>query len=200
MRLIGLTGPTGSGKSAVSRFLEETGAFIIDADKVSHDIILKGKDAYKELVEYFGEEILDKNGEIARRKLGDIVFSQGGDKLEFLNNCTHKHIYNEIINLINEAENRGEKTTVLDAPLLIEEPFVSICKEIWVVYAEDETRAERIMNRDLITREQAHDRMKRQHGYDVYNKYASVIIDNNGDLENVKKQVYSILEISESDD
>lgn len=96
MRIIGLTGPTGSGKSVVSKALSQMGIYIVMPVKIGHDIILKGKEAYKELKEYFGDEIIGENGEIIRRKLGSIVFSQGGEKLEFLNSCTHKYIYEEM--------------------------------------------------------------------------------------------------------
>ena len=194
MRIIGLTGPTGSGKSVVSRALSQMGIYIVDADKIGHDIILKGKEAYKELKEYFGAEIIDENGEIIRRKLGSIVFSQGGEKLEFLNNCTHKYIYEEMKEDIISAEENGHKIVVIDAPLLIEGKFITLCNEVWVVYASDETRAQRIMARDGITKEEALNRMKQQKGYDVYNAYADVIIDNNKGIDDLINQVKILLD------
>lgn len=193
MRIIGLTGPTGSGKSAVSAVLKDNGAVIVDADKIAHDIILKGEAAYNELLGYFGEEILNNEKEIDRKKLGQIVFSQGGEKLDFLNKCTHKHIFDKMKAEIETAEKSGFEITVLDAPLLIEGKFITLCKEVWVVFADDESRAERIMKRDLITYQQALDRMSKQKGYDVYNKYADIIIDNSTGLVNLKRQVENIL-------
>ncbi len=193
MRVIGLTGPTGSGKSVVSNALSQMGIYIVDADKIGHDIILKGKKAYNELKEYFGDEIIDENGEIIRRKLGSIVFSQGGEKLEFLNSCTHKYIYEEMKNDIINAEKNGADIVVIDAPLLIEGRFITLCNEVWVVYAPDEVRCERIMTRDGITKEEAFNRMKQQKDYDVYNTYADVIIDNSKGIDNLIKQVKTLL-------
>ena len=87
MKIIGLTGGTGSGKGFVSERLKARKAYVIDADAVAHEIIEKGRPAYKAIVDYFGSEILDEDGNIFRRKLGHIVFSDK-DKLAFLNSLT----------------------------------------------------------------------------------------------------------------
>ena len=84
MKVIGLTGGTGSGKSVVSAFLKQNGAYIIDADEIAHGIIAKGKPAYEEITNYFGGAILDENRNILRKKLGSIVFTNN-EKLNFLN-------------------------------------------------------------------------------------------------------------------
>ena len=77
MKVIGLTGGTGSGKSVVSKSLAEAGAVIVDADQIAHEIILKGEPAYQEIIEYYGTGILDEDGNIIRKKLGEIVFNDG---------------------------------------------------------------------------------------------------------------------------
>ena len=95
MKVIGLTGGTGSGKSVVSKSLAAAGAVVIDADKIAHEIILKGEPAYQEIVKYYGTGILDAKGNIIRRRLGEIVFHDA-EKLAFLNQCTHKYADPEV--------------------------------------------------------------------------------------------------------
>lgn len=188
MKIIGLTGGTGSGKSVVSKILDKKGAYIIDADAIGHDIILRGKPAYNELIEYFGREILDSNGEIARKELGAIVFKEK-EKLVFLNACTHKYIFIEIENRLKQAQNENREVTVIDAPLLLEGDFKTLCNEIWVVYAKEEVRLERIMTRDKIDEEHGKKRIAAQPTWEEYKRYADVIIDNSKELEDVEKQI-----------
>ena len=189
MRVIGLTGGTGSGKGVISKILEEKGAFIIDADSIAHDIILKERPAYNELVVFFGESIVGNDGEIIRKKLGEIVFSNGKEKLEFLNKCTHKYIYDEIKKKIDEAEKKGISVVVIDAPLLLEGDFKDLCSEIWAVYADEDVRLKRIMTRDGIDKEHALRRINAQRTWGNYKKWADIVIDNSEDIESVKTQV-----------
>ncbi|AMJ40492.1 dephospho-CoA kinase [Anaerotignum propionicum] len=193
MKVIGLTGGTGSGKSVVSQCLREAGAAIIDADLIAHQIIKKGKPAYDELVAYFGEQILQEDGEIFRRKLGEIVF-RDKEKLEFLNICTHKYIVQEIAEQIQETKEKNQsKLIIIDAPLLIEAGLNEICDAIWVVYAHEEVRARRVMQRDGITYETAKARIANQKSWEEYKSYAHEVIDNSDTLENVQKQVESLM-------
>lgn len=189
MRIIGLTGGTGSGKSVVSKILSKKGTYIIDADAIGHDIILSGKPAYNELIEYFGKEILDSNGEIERIKLGAMVFKEGKEKLAFLNACTHKYIFMEIENRIKQAENENRKAVIIDAPLLLEGDFKNLCNEVWVVYAKEEVRLKRIMARDKIDEEHGKNRIASQPTWEEYERYADVIIDNSRGIEDVEKQI-----------
>ena len=194
MKVIGLTGGTGSGKGVVSQCLEEAGAAIIDADLIAHEIIKKGKPAYDELVDYFGDHILQENGQIFRRKLGEIVFREK-EKLEFLNRCTHKYIAQEITRQIHETKELGEaKCIIIDAPLLIEAGLEKVCDAIWVVYADEEVRARRVMQRDGITYETAKARIGNQKSWAEYQSYAQEVVDNSGAVEEVKAQVTSLLE------
>lgn len=193
MKTIGLTGGTGSGKSVVSQYLTKRDAFIIDCDKIAHGILLPKKPAYKQIIDYFGTEILDENKAIIRRKLGDIVFSNK-DKLEFLNNCTHRYIgmeINEILKL--KKSESGYSCIVIDAPLLIEANLIPICSNVWVVYADESIRIKRIMERDNISFEQAKNRIHNQKKWEEYEKYADVVIDNSGDLKFVETQLDKLL-------
>lgn len=194
MKIIGLTGGTGSGKGFVSEMLKERHAYVMDTDKTAHEIILKGKPAYDEIVEYFGRSILDENGEIVRRRLGDIVFSDS-EKLKVLNACTHKYIRLEVKKTIEEISPQTDKYTaiVLDAPMLAEAGITDICDDIWVVYADAEVRVKRIMERDGITEEQARNRIASQKSWEEYKELGAVIIDNSSDDENVERQLDSLI-------
>lgn len=194
MKIIGLTGGTGSGKGFVSERLKARKAYVIDADAVAHEIIEKGRPAYKEIVDYFGNEILDEDGNIFRRKLGNIVFSDK-DKLAFLNSCTHKYINMEIMRIIEEVKPQTNvySAIIIDAPLLAEAGLVDICDDIWVVYADSEVRVKRIMERDSISEEQARNRIASQRSWEEYKKLGAVIIDNSSDDENVERQLDALL-------
>lgn len=194
MRIIGLTGGTGSGKSHVGSMLKERHAYIADADVIAHEIIEKEKPAYNELVEHFGKGILDENDDIIRRKLGDIVFSDKNE-LEFLDECTHKYIVAEIKKLIEEITPQTDKYSIfiIDAPLLAEAGLVDICDSVWVVYADEKVRAERIMKRDGITYEQAEKRIASQKSWEEYKAMGAVIIDNSSDDDNIESQLDALI-------
>jgi dephospho-CoA kinase len=195
MKVIGLTGGTGSGKSVVSKSFAAAGAVIVDADKIAHDIILKGEPAYHEIIEYYGTGILDTEGNIIRKKLGEIVFNDK-EKLAFLNQCTHKYITAEVKRQIAEAKEEGTAAAIIvDAPLLLEAKLETVCDEVWVVYADPEVRAQRVMTRDGITYELAKARIANQKSWDEYKAAASVVIDNSKDLVYLESQMAEVLKM-----
>ena len=193
MKVIGLTGGTGSGKSVVSKSLAAAGAVVIDADKIAHEIILKGKPAYAEIVNFYGTEILDAEGNITRKKLGEIVFHDA-QKLAFLNQCTHKYICAEVDRQIAAAKQTNAKI-ILDAPLLLEAGLESRCDAVWVVYADPQVRARRIMERDGISDALAKARIANQKSWEEYRQAASVVIDNSKDFAYLQEQLDKILKI-----
>ena len=193
MKVIGLTGGTGSGKSVVSKSLLAAGAVIVDADRIAHEIILKGEPAYHEIIEYYGTGILDAEGNIIRKKLGEIVFNDK-EKLAFLNQCTHKYITAEVKRQIAEAKEADTaKAIIVDAPLLLEAKLETVCDLVWVVYAEPEVRAQRVMARDGITYELAKARIANQKSWEEYRAAADAVIDNSKDLVHLEKQLDEIL-------
>ena len=194
MKVVGLTGGTGSGKGVVSRKLEQAGAYVVDADVIAHEIIEKGKPAYLEIVEYYGRDILDAEENIIRRKLGEIVFHDA-EKLAFLNRCTHKYINAETERQIAQTKQAGTaKAIILDAPLLLEAGLDALCDRVWVVYADSEVRAKRIMARDNVTYELAKARIGSQKSWEEYKKAADAVIDNSGDVEGLDSQLQKLLE------
>lgn len=187
--IIGITGGSGSGKSAISAFLKAKGFLIIDADEIAHNIIKKGNKAYIEILKIFGNAILDNLDEIDRKKLGNIVFNDK-NKLNLLTDCTHKHIIIEIKTIIN---NNLAKNILIDAPLLVESGLNKIVDEAWVVYSDISLRIDRIMERDNITYEQAKKRIECQMDWDKLKSYADRIIYNNDDFNFTIKQIEQIL-------
>lgn len=199
MKVIGLTGGTGSGKSVVSRWLAAKGIVIIDADQIGHEIIEKGKPAYTELVDTFGTQILDEKGGIVRRTLGEIVF-RDAEKLAFLNQCTHKYIIAEMKRQIDAAREGGQaRAAVLDAPLLLEAGLDSLCDEVWVVFADSETRLRRIMERDGVSMETAQARIASQKSWEEYRNASDRIIDNSRDIAFVEDQLCRLMKNLEQD-
>ncbi len=195
MKVIGLTGGTGSGKSVVSKHLAAAGAVIVDADRIAHEILWKDAPAYQEIIAYYGTGILDAAGNIIRKKLGEIVFNDK-EKLAFLNQCTHKYIVAEINRQIAAAKTAGEaKAIIIDAPLLLEAGLEKVCDLVWVVYAAPEVRAKRVMERDGITMKLAMARIAHQKSWSEYRAVASTVIDNSGSLDELEEQLSALLNL-----
>ncbi|MFI3174726.1 MAG: dephospho-CoA kinase [Bacillota bacterium] len=182
MKIIGITGGTGSGKGYVSNHLKTLGAYHLDADAVGHEIIKKGQLAYDEIVDYFGKEILGDDGEIMRKSLGRIVFSDA-EKLKVLNQCTHKYIQKYIEEEIEKVGNSSVDCPafLIDAPLLLEGGLVDVCDAIFVVFAPEYLRVQRIIERDSITEELAKQRITSQKSWSEYEALATHVIKNEGD-------------------
>ncbi|MDP2930927.1 MAG: dephospho-CoA kinase, partial [Chloroflexota bacterium] len=131
MKVIGLTGGIGTGKSTVSKFLVELGALVVDADKVGHEVFKPGTEAWREVVAAFGKKVLAANGDIDREKLGDIVFNTP-ESLARLNRIMHPRIKDAIEAQLEEYRRQGTKVVVIEAPLLIEAEWAPSVDEVWV--------------------------------------------------------------------
>jgi len=185
--IIGLTGGIASGKSTVSNYLAELGAIIIDADKIAHEIMEKGKPAYWQVIEAFGRGILAENGEIDRSRLGKIVFNDPEQK-KTLEEITHPQVIREMREKIEEyrAEN---KVIVLDIPLLFEAGLEFMVDEIWVVYVDRETQLQRLMARDGLSYQEANIRIQAQMSLEEKRELADFLIDNRSTIEDLKRKV-----------
>ncbi len=190
MKIIGLTGNSGCGKGSVAAIMAQQGAVILDCDEIAHSNMARGGIAYNDIVESFGSEILNANGEINRKALGNIVFNDK-NKLELLNSITHKYITEKINEYIEK--NSSKKCVVIDAPLLIEAGLEKCCDSVFAVYAPLETRVERIMLRDNIDRESALLRFKNQMDFEEIKKYADAVIVNDGSMEQLEKRVLAVM-------
>ena len=189
MRIIGITGPTGAGKSTVCDELKKRGAEIIDADRISREVSRKNGEAFDEIVECFGKDILKADGEIDRKKLAGIVFNDK-EKLGLLNSITHKHIFNHMRERISDSK---RDVVVLDVPLLFQSDFPFKCDLTVAVIASPEVRTKRIMERDGISCEQATARMKNQMSNSEYMVLADRCFQNDGDINAVAEFVDGII-------
>jgi len=192
VKVIGLTGGIASGKSTISELLKEKGAVIIDADKIAKSVMQPGKEAWREVINFFGEKILKDDGDIDRKKLGDIVFHDES-LLEVLNKITHPKIKKEIINQLNYYKDKKVDVVVLDAPLLLEIGLDVMVDEVWLVVVDEETQIKRLLEREPgMTFQQAVERIKAQMPLSEKMKYTHRIIDNNGSIEDTKKQLLNL--------
>lgn len=189
---LGLTGGIGSGKSTVSRILRTKGIPIIDADKIARDIFVIHPELLDEIRKEFGEEFFDEDGNLLRRKLGNLIFSDDS-KRKKLESMTVPVIIDEINKRINDLENRNRKMCIIDAPTLIESGFYKHVDKVILVYVDLNTQMERIMRRDGFSISEAESRIKAQMTLDDKKKYADYIIDNTRDLSYLKTQVEKIL-------
>lgn len=192
MRKIGITGGIGSGKSEASAYLELKGAFLIDADEISRNIAEKGEAGYEEIVKEFGEAVLFDGGELNRKKLADIVFSDQ-EKLETLNKIMHCKINDVICDKLEYCEKNGVLLVVLDVPLPKKTGFLELADEIYVVDTDMEIRIERLMKYRGFTYEEAMARINRQPSREEYLAIADVVLNNDGELSELFKQIDELL-------
>lgn len=188
MKIIGLTGGIGSGKSTVAQILKKYGAYIIDADTLARELLQKNEKVAKEIVNHFGVKILDSDGEIDRRSLAQIVFNNK-EELKFLNNITHPEVEKKTLSILLRLKQEGfEGIAVLDVPIPTEY-FIKTSDVIWVVDSDFDVRVQRIIQRSGFTIEEAEKRINSQMSQKEYLKIADVVIINNGTIEDIEKQV-----------
>ena len=161
MLVIGITGPTGAGKTTVLHVLRDMGGAVADCDAVYHRLLRTGVSMQNELKARFGGEIFDENGDLRRKKLGAIVF-ENPDALSDLNAITHRHIIAELKRLIAQAEREGRPAIALDAVALLESGAGSLCDTTIAVTASEEARVRRIMAREGISEDYARARVRAQ--------------------------------------
>ncbi|MEE0970483.1 MAG: dephospho-CoA kinase [Clostridia bacterium] len=190
MKIIGLTGQSGSGKSEVARVLLRHDIPHIDCDRVYHDILASDVNCKEELVQEFGSQILDIGGDIHRKKLAEEVFGTSGnhDKLNKLNKITHKYVTAKCEELIKKYRGEGKKAVTLDAPTLIESGLNRKCDVIIAVTAHENTRLRRIKARDNITQKKAEMRINAQPKQYFYTDAADYVIKNDSSSEDLTLQ------------
>ena len=177
MITIGLTGKTGAGKSTVAAHLKEKGCFIIDGDVIARQITEKDSEVLPILQEAFGEDILDENGELIRKRLAERAFASK-ENTALLNSITHPAIKQRSLCEMQNAESLGYKTAIIDAAALLDSDCKDLCEKIIVVTAPEDIRLDRILRRDGISYEQAITRIKAQKDDEYYFSHADIIIRN----------------------
>jgi len=190
--LIGLTGGIASGKSIVSSIFKELGAYVIDADRISRDVMVPGSEIYKKVVNVFGEGILKDDQTIDRKKLGDMIFGNP-EKIALLNECTHPEIFREIDRRVKEIrQNTPDALIIVDAALLVETGAYKTFDKLVVVYVDEETQLKRLKERDGFTDEEVTKRISSQMPLKEKVKYADFVIYNDKGLEETRRQVEEV--------
>jgi len=188
MKIIGLTGGIGSGKSTVSRFLAEMGATVIDADRIGHELLQPGTSAWREVVAAFGRELVAANGTVDRDKLGKLVF--GDEKArQRLNRIMHPKIKEKVSKLIERYRKEGKSVVVLEAPLLLEAGWPSLVDEVWVTVASESTVLRRLRERGGLSRTEALSRIRSQLSPQERIEQADVVIDTECSLDELKAKI-----------
>lgn len=188
MRVIGLTGGIGSGKSTVSQYMAELGAVIIDADKVGHEAYKPGTETWQDVVATFGRGVLTPGGEIDRKKLGGIVFNDP-QALAKLNQIIWPRMYKMMEAQIEEYRRQEVDVVVLEAAILIEANWTPLVNEVWITVAPEANVLERLKKQRGLAEEQTLARIRSQLSSEERVKHADVVINNDGQIEEVKAKV-----------
>ena len=190
--IIGITGSIGSGKTTVAKLFSKHWYDRIDADEIGHEVIKKNAVAYKKIIKTFGNDVLDANKNIDRKKLGDAVFNDN-KKLKKLNSIMHPIIISEIKNKTEKIGKKcGSKTKiVIDAPLLLETKTKNLVDKIVVVKADKSKIIKRLSRK--YPKKKIEKILKSQMPLEEKLKQADFVIENNGNLKNLEKQVKNII-------
>lgn len=176
--VIGLTGQTGAGKSTVSKVFVQNGFRLIDADAISRHVVARGSHCLADLQECFTDAILTPDGELDRKVMASIAFSDHR-KLEMLNTIMYPYIVGEILRMIHRFSQQNHKLILLDAPTLFESRADDFCDLIISVVAKPELRMQRIMERDHISEKAAQQRMEMQLTEEFFRLHSDIVLENN---------------------
>ncbi|MFA7533669.1 MAG: dephospho-CoA kinase [Tissierellaceae bacterium] len=196
LRLIGLTGGIGTGKSTVSNMLIEKGYAVIDSDKISREVVEPQKPAYNKITQEFGKSIINEDKTINRKALGKLIFNDDQARKK-LNSIIHPYILNQTLKIIGDLS-KSNDIIFLDIPLLFEEyqlftEYGIEFDEIWLIYTTKNTQIKRLMDRDKISKEEALKKIAAQIDINEKKTRSSKIIDNGGDLRELKLKIEKAL-------
>ena len=189
MKVLGITGGVGSGKSEVLRYMEEEyGAVVCQLDEVAKALQKKGTDCYDKIIEQFGLGVTGENEELDRKKLAAIIF-QDENKRRILNGIVHPEVKKWVEQDIIEKKKRGVPLYVIEAALLPEAGYEDICQEMWYIYTEESVRRERLKKSRGYSDETISRMIRSQSPESVFRKACHIVIDNSGTFERTKKQI-----------
>ena len=188
MKIVGLTGGISSGKSTVSSYLKQLKIPVIDADEVARKVVEPNSQGAIEIRKVFGNDVFEENGNLNRQKLGELVFSNAENRQK-LDALLQPLIKIMILDEIEEYRQKGETMIVLDLPLLFEKHYEKLCEEIIVVYVPRELQLERLMKRNQYTKQEALSRIDSQLSIEEKRKRATVLLDNQGTVQQLYQQV-----------
>lgn len=194
MKVIGITGSVGSGKTTVAKILKEYwNAHLIITDDVAKELMTRGNISYRFIVEFFGDGILDSNQEIDRKKLGEIVFADKSALIK-LNSFTHPYVREFVLEEIKRVKTLNEASfIVVETALLIEAGYQEFCDEVWYVTAKDSTKRQRLKVSRGYSDEKIDSILQNQLSDDEYRKYCKVVLPNDGDIAAIKNEIQNLL-------
>lgn len=189
MRVIGITGGVGSGKTEVLEYLAKNyECTVIQADEVAHLLMKPGKECYREVINLLGPDFTDETGEMDRSKVSSVVF-RDPEVRKKVNGIVHPAVKKYITKSI-EMERKDETPYVfVEAALLIEDKYDEICDELWYIYADELVRRERLTETRGYTAHKIDEIMASQLTEDEFEEHCDFTIDNSGELEDMMKRV-----------
>ncbi len=189
MKIIGVTGGVGAGKSTVLNYLEKRyGAKLILADLVGHEVMEPGHEAYEQVVKVFGQEIVSEDKTIDRKALGAIVFADEKKRM-ILNRIIHPAVRQEILRRLEEAELLHLSSVVVEAALFLEENYDAFCDETWYIYTDEKIRRQRLKESRGYSDERIDQIFRSQKTHEEFQKRCLFMIDNNGSEEETFRQI-----------
>ena len=189
MKIIGVTGGVGAGKSTVLNYLEKRyGAKLILADLVGHEVMEPGHEAYTQVVKAFGQEIVSEDKTIDRKALGAIVFADEKKRM-ILNGIIHPAVRQEILRRLEEAELLHLSYVVVEAALFLEENYNAFCDETWYIYTDEKIRRQRLKESRGYSDERIDQIFRSQKTHEEFQKRCLFMIDNNGSEEETFRQI-----------
>ncbi|KAA6481748.1 dephospho-CoA kinase [Bacillus swezeyi] len=191
--VIGLTGGIASGKSTVAHMFQQCGITVVDADVIAKEAVEQGMPAYRDIVSVFGDGILLETGDIDRKKLGEIVFTNEEKRMQ-LNEIVHPEVRKTMIIQRDEAIQAGEQFVILDIPLLYESGLEHLTDKVIVVWVPKELQLKRLMKRNHLNEDEALNRIHAQFSLDEKKKKADAVIDNSGSLKDTEKRLHQLLD------
>ena len=191
MKIIGITGGVGSGKSKVLECLEqEFGAKVYQADEIAKELQKKGQTCYREMVRYFGKEILALDGEIDRPKLAGIVFKE---EEKLLNQMVHPAVREYLLSEIERQKEEHTAYFIIEAALLLENDYRAICDEIWYIHTSEDVRRQRLKESRGYDDRKISEIIASQLPESEFYAKCDAVVENDGDFEETRRQIGELL-------
>lgn len=189
MKIIGITGGVGAGKSTILDYLSQKyDAYVIQADKAGHLVMEPGGLCYEQVIALFGRQVIKNDKTIDRKQVSDVVF---GNELmrQSLDDIIHPTVKEYILEEIRKQKQAGCKLLIVEAALLLEEHYEEFCDTVWYIHTDAEIRIQRLMESRGYTREKAESIIARQASEEFFRKHADYVITNNGNLKTTWRQI-----------
>ncbi len=197
MKIIGITGGVGAGKTEVIKIIEQLcSCIVVTADRLARKLEQKGEVCFEPLLDLLGDEVLDENGEIDAAKMARMIFAPGAeDLLDGVNAIVHPAVKTRILQMIREEEKKGTDYFFIEAALLIEDHYDTIVDEMWYIYADEDTRRKRLKESRGYSDSKIDEIFASQSSDDVFRRFCSVVIDNSGSIEDTKIQLTELFDV-----